>query len=308
MIVNIKPLIRGILSYMIPSDLIPRKGTGGSNSAEYCYSVWLRHLVQLKNCGLINNMKDIKRVAELGPGDSLGIGIAALYSGAKAYYALDVIEHSNVSVNKLISESIYELFYKKSQIPNGAEYVEVNPVLEDYSYPKEILEVVHREIREEIELALTHNSKKIKIEYVVPWDSNTDIKNDSIELIFSQAVMEHVSDIKTAYKKMHHWLRPGGMISHQIDFKAHEISEYWTGHWYISNWMWRVLMHGRKYIINRTTFSDHIKAIKAAGFQIKNVVPVIKENPLRTMGHSHYKKNSSENDFKTSSCLIQAVK
>ena len=56
------------------------KGTGGSISASYCYSVWLRHLVTTAGCGLNCNPRT---VAELGPGDSLGVGLAALLSGAE---------------------------------------------------------------------------------------------------------------------------------------------------------------------------------------------------------------------------------
>src|SRR5689334_3926898 len=54
-------------------------GTGGSSSARYCYSVWLRHLSMAARLGLNTDPKD---VAELGPGHSIGVGLAALLSGA----------------------------------------------------------------------------------------------------------------------------------------------------------------------------------------------------------------------------------
>ncbi len=311
MIVNLKPFVRGLLSYLIPSRFIPRKGTGGSNSAKYCYSVWLRHLVQLRKCGLLNRLSDITRVAELGPGDSLGIGIAAIFSGATEYYALDVIEHTNVSFNKLVAKSILELFANNTPIPNGDEFSCVNPMLEDYKYPSEILYPFgHRinDIGKEIELALDKQSTKVKIEYVVPWNKAETKISSSLDLIYSQAVMEHVEDIKDSYKTMYKWLRPGGIISHQIDFKAHEISDYWSGHWYISKPVWSILMHGRKYIINRNMLSDHVKAIEECGFEIKNVVSVINENPIKAKKISLFRKSTTDSDLITSSCLIQAVK
>jgi hypothetical protein len=71
-------------------------GTGGTNSGRYCYSVWLRHLAHAANNGL---QTCPRVVAELGPGDSLGTGIAALLSGAEQYVALDVVPHANVERN-----------------------------------------------------------------------------------------------------------------------------------------------------------------------------------------------------------------
>ena len=64
----------------------PRAGTGGTNHARYCYAVWLRHLVALAEVGLPT---DPDVVVELGPGDTVGVGIMALLSGAREYVALD---------------------------------------------------------------------------------------------------------------------------------------------------------------------------------------------------------------------------
>src|SRR5215813_2064256 len=61
---------------------------GGAQSARYCYSVWLRHLLHAS----ANRLNvDPVHVAELGPGLSLGIGLAAILSGVERYYAFDVV-------------------------------------------------------------------------------------------------------------------------------------------------------------------------------------------------------------------------
>ena len=68
--------------------------------ASYYYSVWLRHLVMLHK----NGWKSIpSSVAELGPGQSIGTGIAALLSGASSYYALDVVKFASAAANIEIS-------------------------------------------------------------------------------------------------------------------------------------------------------------------------------------------------------------
>src|SRR5215467_13821096 len=74
-------MLKGALTYVpaLNAWRIRRASTGGSNSARYCYSVWFRHLINLDSCGF--KIKGA-RVAELGPGDSIGVGLAALLSGA----------------------------------------------------------------------------------------------------------------------------------------------------------------------------------------------------------------------------------
>ena len=70
--------------------------TGGTVSARYCYSVWSRHLSILQRSGLPTTFKTM---VELGPGDSLGIGLAALLSGVERYIALDVVQHASGAQN-----------------------------------------------------------------------------------------------------------------------------------------------------------------------------------------------------------------
>ena len=93
---NLRQLAYGLLSFLpwIPESLY--KGTGGTGSAEYCYCIWLRHLVLAHQGG----MKEFPRtVAELGPGDSIGVGLAALLSGVQRYIALDAMVHADVAGN-----------------------------------------------------------------------------------------------------------------------------------------------------------------------------------------------------------------
>jgi hypothetical protein len=77
-------------------------GTGGeSKSASYCYSVWQRHLTMARQ----NGLQEVPHtVVELGPGDSLGVGLAALLSGAKHYYAFDTIKHTDLQYTFRILE------------------------------------------------------------------------------------------------------------------------------------------------------------------------------------------------------------
>jgi hypothetical protein len=311
--VNIYPLLRGILSYVLPDNMLKRPGSGGTFSAEYCYSVWLRHLVKLNELGLIKNISDIKTIAEIGPGDSLGIGIAAVFSGIKEYYGFDVIRHANKERNIKIANEIYQLFLQKNGIPSGPKYVNTNPGLNDYRFPEEILgenmnELFLRDRKTEIIKALNDENSQIIINYTVPWDSSENLYPEKIDLIYSQAVMEHVEDIASAYTAMYKWLKPGGILSHQIDFKTHEMTKEWNGHWYIAPYLWKFLLHGRKYSINRLPVSAHVNAIEKAGFTIKNVQPVHSNNSFGSKPVKVNNCNFTKDDYQISSALIQAVK
>ena len=70
-------LVKGMLTYVpLVNTWRSRRGsTGGSNGARYCYAVWLRHFVTLSQHGFQVNGAT---VGELGPGDSIGTGLAAL--------------------------------------------------------------------------------------------------------------------------------------------------------------------------------------------------------------------------------------
>ena len=91
---TIRKILGGFKSY-VPGGLSIH-GTGGTDSARYCYTIWLRHLSILFKNGFT---KIPNTIAELGPGDSIGTGLAGLLSGSKKFYALDVIEHTEIKKN-----------------------------------------------------------------------------------------------------------------------------------------------------------------------------------------------------------------
>ena len=88
---NIRKILGGFKSY-IPGG-VSMHVTGGTDSARYCYTIWLRHLSILHKNGFT---KIPNTIAELGPGNSIGTGLAGLLSGSKKFYALDAIEHTDI--------------------------------------------------------------------------------------------------------------------------------------------------------------------------------------------------------------------
>jgi hypothetical protein len=103
---KIRPLVSGVLSNT-PLWKRTQKESGGTDSSRYCYSVWLRHLSIAHEVGLSTRPNSI---AELGPGNSLGTGLAGLITGAQRYYAFDVVKHSKLEKNLKILDELGELF------------------------------------------------------------------------------------------------------------------------------------------------------------------------------------------------------
>jgi hypothetical protein len=310
--VNSYPIVRSLASYVFPKKLFSRPGSGGSFSSEYCYSVWLRHLHYLLNENLFNSLDEIKNVAEIGPGDSLGIGLSSLYTGALNYYAFDVIEHANLQRNQMVNADLFRFFTENKEIPNTHQQRNTSPKLPRYEFPAEKVTYdisYYQERMEAIRKGLEGDqSSGVKIKYVVPWFNTSSFDLPEMDLIFSQAVMEHVADIEFAYKEMYRWLRKGGVISHQIDFKTHEMTKEWNGHWFIGPKMWKFLSHGRKYPMNRLPLSAHLNMIEKVGFTIKNVIPVTQPNTFKQESPEVPGVLFTEGDLTTSGALVQAVK
>ncbi|MDB5762883.1 MAG: hypothetical protein JWQ21_1878 [Herminiimonas sp.] len=123
---NLRPIIFGIKSY-IPGAIhrFQANSGGGTTSARYCYSVWLRHLAMAK----INGLDPLpKVVAELGPGDSLGVGLAALISGSEKFLAFDVLSYANTEMNLKVFDELIPMFRNRIDIPGDQEFPAVSPV------------------------------------------------------------------------------------------------------------------------------------------------------------------------------------
>jgi hypothetical protein len=311
---EIKPLIIGSIKRI--SFNLKHAKLRGTDSAEYCYSVWLRNLVHLNKNGMKNHPKTI---VELGPGNSIGVGLAALLTGSEKYYGLDTTHYANNKDNLIILNKLIELFNKRTPIPNNNEFPKMNPKLENYSFPKEILtedylkKALNQQRIENIKKALlninsegSHNN--IRIFYKVPWFGKNIIKNKEVDLIFSQAVMEHILYFKKAYLIMYNWLKEKGFMCHQIDYKSHTITKKWYGHWQYPTLLWNKVVQRKDCLLNRKTHSQHLKIIKEIGFKLIKQIKVKPKNKPTKEKLSKEFQNLPEDDFITSSAFIIAQK
>jgi len=262
-------IIKGALTYVPPLNRwrLRRGATGGSGSARYCYAVWLRHLVMLNRHGF--TVKGAV-VGELGPGDSIGTGLAALLSGARRYVGLDVVPFSAKADLEQILTDIACLYSSREPIPDHDEFPAVRPRLTSYDFPSHLIqsEMLPAKI-DRIASALRSGLRQgTDISYIAPWTSVKDVESGSLDLIFSQAVLQYVDDLEMTYHAMFAWLKPGGFCSHSTGLGANDFSPFWNGHWAYTDFEWRVVRGRREFVLNRKSLNAHIIQARNAGFEL----------------------------------------
>lgn len=220
-----------------------------------------------------------KVVAELGPGDSLGVGLAALISGVEKYLAFDVVEHAVTSRDLSIFDELVQLFVERRLIPGVTAFPQMRLEPDSNAFPIEILGEdrlksaldPNRIRRLRAELA-GMSSASNSISYRAPWTEEDQPGKGTIDLIVSQAVMEHVVDVPETYAAMRKWLKDDGFASHQIDFRSHGLFRTWDGHWSCPDWLWELFLGRRVYLLNRLPMSRHLESLESSGFEILSVV------------------------------------
>ncbi len=269
-------LVKGIAKKLLQHKKFSAT-TGGTINPRYCYSVWLRHLVFTHQNGIVHPSGT---VAELGPGDSLGIGLTALLTGYQRYYALDVYRYWDIERNLIIFDQLVQLLQNKTPIPHEAEFDRVTPTLDDYQFPSHILTDALlqqtldpkriQQIRKALQEIDNPASPKDIIQYFIPWNGQAVIEPERVDFIFSQAVLQYVDDLDSTYKDMNRWLKPGGAMSHSIDFSSHGITPSWNGHWTFSPAEWRLAHGNNKILLNRAPLSEYVKLNEKHGFVVIN--------------------------------------
>lgn len=311
---KLKPIFKGLLS-LIPGmqRTLAKLKANVPSSADYCYGVWLKHLTML----WANGLKKIpEKMIELGPGNSLGTGLASLLSGINHYYALDVVKQAKSEHNLKVFDELAQLFSKRSARPNKG-WPDYDSYLDENFFPSHILteEILNialsRERIESIRHAITDLKPKndtAYINYVVPWTDEKIIEKESTDLIISHSVMEHVTDIERCYKILFSWLRSGGMMSHQVDFRSHGTSKKWNGYWKYSGLWWKIIVGKLPYLINRQPCSEHIRLIKKNGFKIVCLLKRYEPTGIKRSHLSQHWKNISDDDLACSGIFVQAIK
>jgi hypothetical protein len=243
----------------------------------YGYAVWMRHLATLAEVG---HRGPFPTVVELGPGNSLATGIAAILSGTDHYIGLDVIHHIAHRSGATVVDAVDALFAAQTPIPDDRIYPRLRPTLESYALPTSVRDAFGdaRErarrvamVRHDVDGIAAGGDGGETLRYVVPWRPDS-IAPNSVDLVMSQAVLQEVPHrraggaLRQTIAAMARWLRPGGLASHQIDFGFYGM-EPWNIHWSWSGPMWRIVRGRRDNFVNREPLSTYVALMDECGLR-----------------------------------------
>ena len=303
-------LLGGLKSYL-PLPARAFTGTGGTDAAGYCYSVWLRHLRLLHQAGIT---APFNRVVELGPGDSIGVGLAALLTGTNHYVGLDALPHADVSRSLEMLDGLISLFEQRAHLPGDDVLPGVYPKLDTYDYPADLLPEatmigglrVERliAIREAVERMNTMTDQNAMVRYSGSWRTSSVVASGSADLVVGQGVLQdmddrHADDLLTrGFAIMRDWLRPGGTMTHQIELACPGFN-HWNGLWAMSPLERRIIRGRRPYYKNGAPMSRYLQLAADAGFEVLMVQPVRDDSGLQRSQVATRYKTLPEEDYRT---------
>ena len=311
---NFKPVLKGALTWIpgVQRAFYDRTAAGGTAEARYCYGVWIKHLSLLWQAG----MRTIPvAVAELGPGKSLGTGLAALLSGAERYSALDLVRHASVATTAPLVEPMAELFRQRAPCPSRG-FPDYNGVLDARLFPSRILTDAHlarslaaprlAEVADAVR-RLDSKEQHARLRYGT-W-SNGDVASAAeAELVFSHVVLSVVEDQEAFYERCALWLKPGAWMSHHIDFTSVGITNEWNGHLQYSDAVWRIIVGQRPFFANRERLSRHLALMDKYGFEVISVQRMSGEGGIERSRLAPRWRDMSEDDFTCAHAFIVARK
>jgi SAM-dependent methyltransferase len=269
---------KGLISWIpgVQRMFYDRSAGGGTGSAAYCYGVWMKHLTLLWAHG----MQSVPRtVLELGPGASLGTGCAALLSGAERYLAIDAVAHLRPDVNLALFAELTELFRRRAPRPI-AGFPSFDQYLDGNLFPSGILDEARlaaalepdRLARIERAVRALCDGKPDEMLRYFTWDTLQPTADGEVDLLFSHVVLNHADDLDAMYAKCARWVRPGGWMSHQVDFTSLGTTRKWNGHWAFGEFAWKVIAGRRPYFVCREPMGTHLRLLDRHGFDVVQVM------------------------------------
>lgn len=316
---KLKFITQGLVTYMpfkvgfLPSHTEQflssrvRKVTDYADIAGSCYTSWFRFLVSIGKPAPL-------RVAEVGPGDSLGVGIAALLSGADTYYPIDRFKRDNNYDNLKLLDELLKMFNARAPIPDDLAYPRAYPRLQSYEFPETLIPNLEKNLApgriEKIREAVTQiqagnatgSCGEILIQYL------QENEEPPIDCVVSAATMEHVEDPGAVYRRTWNMLVPGGVFAHNAGLDCHGTAPLWNAQYTYSDFVWSLVRGRTMYLINRWPNSWHVAALKRLGFVVEQNNPLRLPSRLERKDLAAQFKDMPEDDFTVKGMFVCGYK
>jgi hypothetical protein len=305
-----RTVAKGLLSWIPGLQLQFVPHGSGTASADYCYGVWMKHLTLLWAQG----MREMPRsVLELGPGASVGTGIAALLSGAERYIGIDAVAYATPQASRAVHQQLVALFERRAPRPT-AGFPSFDEYLDKRLFPAHILDEqrlgrslaparLARVAEAVAALASPHPDAALRY---VTWSQAPAIAAGSVDLVFSHVVMNQIDDLEGVYARCARWLRTGGWMSHQIDFTSLDTTPEWNGHRRYGELAWKLIAGRRAYFVNRAVCSTHLDIMRRAGFELVHVIRGARQGGLTRAQLAPRWRACSDEDLSTQTAFVVA--
>ena len=240
-------LSRVPLDYSMWRNIIFKHGSMLDPS--YAYNIFLKHFKKLE----ISTNKSNLVVLELGPGDSIYSAMISYSFGASHTYLIDTDNYASENMNHYLQ--MVEYLEKKGKF---------FPSIKHINSVKGIL-------------------KTCKAEYFTEGVASLrTIPENSIDLIWSEAVFEHIqlSDFDAMLVELKRILKPNGLISNRIDLRDHLAHS--LNNLRFSSRMWESsFMKKSGFYTNRIRYSQMLNIFKNKGFNVEsNVIETWDKLPI----------------------------
>ena len=238
---------------------------------------------------------------QIGPGDSLGCEALLCLSGIKKAWSLDPSTCPKFDFIKFIAtlQKLYEVLNSFQTINNCS------------AAPLSIPE-------HSIEAAGSYRiGKSVMQHFPNSTFENTGLQNESVDFLFSNAVLEHVRDPLQCIREAHRILTKKGLTAHQIDLRDHRDFSKPLQFLQYSDSQWQKIM--KKYCsrdplgyMNRLRARDFLTIFESAGFRILEFTPnssvsdTVLNDAISCLDSSL--NNYSRDELKITSCFIVAEK
>lgn len=289
------------------NDLKAGTGTG---TATYCYGVWIKHLTLLWE----NGMRTMpSTVVELGPGSSIGTGLAALLSGAERYVGIDAVAHATPDANLQVFRELCGLFEQRAPRPRPG-FPDFDKYLDPSLFPSHVLtpqRLSHALAPARLNrlqhavTALSSGTPSPAIRYHT-WSGRNGLGEAQVDLVFSHVVMNEIQDLEFVYERCARWCRPGAWMSHHIDFSSLDTTPEWNGHRRYGEISWKLIAGKRPYFVNRETARTHLALMEKNGFEIVNVLRAQRHDGLARDEHAPRWRSRDDEDLTTRTAFVIA--
>lgn len=213
---------------------------GDMDSVRYAYNVFMKHYNNSRIKGISNFA-----LCEVGPGDSPFSACFAYMYGAKKSYLVD-----------------------------AGFYIDINKAL-----PEELNDVVEERVRDlpfDIRAATQMDMlRAVNGHYLSDGiDSYLTIQDDSVDFLFSNAVLEHIrlKEFDDTIQQTFRIMKPGGVCTHTVDLRDH--LQNGLNNLRFSRKVWESKIFTKSgFYTNRLRCFQIINSIKRAGFLVKSITP-----------------------------------